>query len=354
MKKVTVLGSGSGSHAMAADLAAMGNEVHMLVLPEWEMELKNVQERGYIEAEGVIEGKAPVASVTTNPKDAIKDSACIFCPLPAFAQAAYFDLIADFLEDEQIVLLTPGLLGTLVFHNLLKQKKIDKQILIAETSELPYSCRAKEGHVDIMSKSKVLCAAFPAANTDQVLDKVSEFYSFDRAKSVLQCVIHSTNPCYHAPGCVLNAGRIERSKGNFYLYEEGITPCVARVMECLEEERIRIAEKVGGCLFTVPEEMAGGREPRSIFEELNGCMSMEYIKGPESLDDRYLTEDIPYTMMCWLTIGQIAGIKTPVTKAIITLGSPIMQMDIAAKGRTAQEMGIDEMTLDQLIKYVTN
>ena len=87
---------------------------------------------------------ARVASVTTNPKDAIKDSACIFCPLPAFAQAAYFDLIADFLEDEQIVLLTPGLLGTLVFHNLLKQKKIDKQILIAETSELPYSCRAKE------------------------------------------------------------------------------------------------------------------------------------------------------------------------------------------------------------------
>ena len=40
---------------MAADLAAMGNEVHMLVLPEWEMELKNVQERGHIEAEGVIE-----------------------------------------------------------------------------------------------------------------------------------------------------------------------------------------------------------------------------------------------------------------------------------------------------------
>ena len=180
---------------------------------------------------------------------------------------------------------------------------------------------------------------FPQPILTKCLIKYRNFIPLTGRKSVLQCVIHSTNPCYHAPGCVLNAGRIERSKGNFYLYEEGITPCVARVMECLEEERIRIAEKVGGCLFTVPEEMAGGREPRSIFEELNGCMSMEYIKGPESLDDRYLTEDIPYTMMCWLTIGQIAGIKTPVTKAIITLGSPIMQMDIAAKGRTAQGNG---------------
>lgn len=354
MKKVTVLGSGSGSHAMAADLAAMGNEVHMLVLPEWESELKAVKEQGFIAAEGVINERVSVASVTTNPKEAMENSVCIFCPLPAFAQAAYFDWIADYLKEGQMVLLTPGLLGSLVFHHMLEQKEMNQDILIAETSELPYSCRAKAGHVNIMSKSNVLCAAFPASKTDQVLDRVSEFYQFDKAETVLQCVTHSTNPCYHAPGCVLNAGRIERAKGDFYLYEEGITPCVARVMEMLEAERIQIAEKTGGCLFTVPEEMAGGREPRSIFEELNGCMSMEYIKGPESLDDRYLTEDIPYTMMCWLTIGRIAGIQTPITRALITLGSPIIQMDIAAQGRTAQKMGIDGMNLEQLMEYVTN
>ncbi|MCQ4637002.1 NAD/NADP octopine/nopaline dehydrogenase family protein [Anaerovorax odorimutans] len=354
MKKVTVLGSGSGSHAMAADLGSMGNEVHMLVLPEWEMELREVKEHGYIAAEGIINEKIPIASVTTNPKEAIENSECIFCPLPAFAQNAYFDFIADYLEDEQIFLLIPGLLGTLVFNKTLENKKIEKRIFIAETSELPYSCRAKQGHVNIMSKSKVLCAAFPASDTGEVLDRVSQFYQFDRAKNVMQCVTHSTNPCYHAPGCVLNAGRIERAKGNFYLYEEGITPCVARVMEKLDEERIQIADKVGGALFTVPEEMAATREPRSIFEEINGCMSMEYIKGPESLDDRYLTEDIPYTMMCWLTIAQIAKVETPIIKAIITLAEPIIEKDIFMKGRNAQAMGIDGMGLGELIDYITN
>ena len=40
----------------------------------------------------------------------------------------------------------------------------------------------------------------------------------------------------------MNAGRIERSKGEFYFYEEGVTPSVASVINSLDKERINIGK----------------------------------------------------------------------------------------------------------------
>ena len=354
MSKIVVLGSGSGSHAMAADLAINGNEVYMLVLPEWIHELAPVIEKGYIQTEGILCEKARIKCVTSDPKKALDGAECIFCPLPAYAQESYCKWIADFIQNDQILLFTPGLMGCLIMKKVMDNKKIDKKILLAETSELPYSCRGSSGTVNIMSKFQVMCSALPAIKTQEVIETASKFLPLIKAENILQCAIHSTNPCYHVPGCILNAGRIERSKGEFYLYEEGITPCVARVMEILDEERMKIANEVGGLLFSVPEEMAGSREPRTIFEELNGCMSMEFIKGPSSLQDRYLTEDIPYGLMVWSEIARIAGVETPMINALIEISSPILKMDILSEGRNAEKMGVAGMNIDRLMFFVND
>ena len=150
----------------------------------------------------------------------------------------------------------------------------------------------------------------------------------------------------------MNAGRIERSKGNFYLYEEGITPTVARVMEVLDAERAAIVNALGYDLMTVAMELAEGREPRTIWEEVNGCQTLEFIKGPTSLKNRYFTEDIPYGLVAWSDLGNMLGVPTPLIDAFIEIGSVIIEQKPRETGRTLDKMGISGMSIDELKKYL--
>ena len=39
--------------------------------------------------------------------------------------------------------------------------------------------------------------------------------------------------------------------------------------------------------------------------------------GPKSIEDRYMTEDMPYGMVFFRTLGQVAGVAMPVTESCI-------------------------------------
>ena len=54
---------------------------------------------------------------------------------------------------------------------------------------------------------------------------------------VMACGLSSMTPVVHPAGVLMNAGRIERSHGEFYFYEEGVTPAVARAIMAVDDER---------------------------------------------------------------------------------------------------------------------
>jgi opine dehydrogenase len=43
--------------------------------------------------------------------------------------------------------------------------------------------------------------------------------------------------------------------------------------------------------------------------------------GPESLKDRFVTEDVPYGMVLLSTLGDLLGISTPIHDKVIQLAS---------------------------------
>ena len=78
------------------------------------------------------------------------------------------------------------------------------------------------------------------------MEKLRTFYpSLEAVESVIACGLSSLNPIIHVPGCILNAGRIEYAKGEFYFYTEGFTPCVARTTEAIDKERIALLDSFG-------------------------------------------------------------------------------------------------------------
>lgn len=352
--KVAVLGAGNGGQTMAADLTLQGHTVSLYEMPAFAGPLRTLFKTREITLSGFLEGRAEIDCVTTDIAEAIQGADIIFIPLPASAHRNYAELLADHVTDGQVIVLMPGTLGSLTFKRIFKEKGVAADVAICETSSLAYDTRVEEpGKIHVFAVNPdLLLGVLPVSKTDAAFKLASNFFSFQRVEDVLACGLHSLNPVLHIPGCILNSARIERSKGNFYLYEEGITPCVAKVMEKFEEERKALMEALGYSFMSLAEELAEGREPRSIWEEVNGCETLEFIKGPTSLQNRYFTEDIPYGLTAWIALADLLSIDVPVMRSLQMIGSILIGYDLTDMVRTKADMGIDGLDQDALKTYI--
>jgi opine dehydrogenase len=138
------------------------------------------------------------------------------------------------------------------------------------------------------------------------------------------------------------------------MYEEGMTPAVVRVIERLDQERLEIGQRLGIDLPTGVDMMVeSAYGPRgTLWESLNGSAGLTPVKGPPSLENRYVTEDIPYGLVAWASIGDAVGVATPMMDALIALGGVIMGKDCWKEGRNLASMGMENLDLKQIKTYL--
>ena len=67
--------------------------------------------------------------------------------------------------------------------------------------------------------------------------------------NVLAAGLNNPNPTLHCLGVLLSASRIEYSHGEFYYYEEGMTPHVCQAIEAIDAgaDRDRPARSASTC-----------------------------------------------------------------------------------------------------------
>ena len=98
-----------------------------------------------------------------------------------------------------------------------------------------------------------------------------------------------------------------------------------------------------------------GYGPRgTLWESLNGSAGLTPVKGPESLANRYVTEDIPFGLVAWASMGDAVGVETPIMDALIALGSVIIGKDCWQEGRNLSRMGLWGLDLQQIKSYLEN
>jgi opine dehydrogenase len=351
--KVAVMGGGNGSHTIAADLTLKGLTVNMFELEQFAASMRQVFETREIEMTGVAgSGIARLNMVTSEIHKAVENVEIIFIPLPGFAVAVYAELLAPFLKKEHIVVLMPGTLSALEFRQALRVNGNLNEPIIAETGGLPFATRligpgrVKTFHI----RSVCALAAVPGNKGRQVYEKLKGLYSFKLKESVVETGLGHLTPLLHPAGCLLNAGRIERSHGEFYMYEEGMTPAVVRVIEGVDRERLQIGKALGIELPGGVDMMVeSGYGPRgTLWESLNGSAGLTPVKGPDSLENRYVTEDVPYGLMAWASLGQAVGVATPLIDALIEIGGSIMGKNCRQEGRNLEKMGLAGMNLQQI------
>lgn len=341
---VAVLGGGNGGHALAAHLALDGYDVSMYEMPRFAEEVETVLETESITLRGEIEGTAELARVTTDIESAVGDASVVCLVVPAFAHEDYADLLSGVLGTEQLLLLLPGTLGSLEMREIFRENS-DEVPVIAETDTLPYDARlVDDGVVRVLAENPVNVGVLPARKTEAVLDSLPEFFSFETVyEDVLECGLSSVNPALHSGACVINAGPIEYwANGDFYLYEEGFTPSAAKLDTKLDEERNEIGRALEYELTTFEDfvDLKPGWEWRDLYREIHGHIGLTPIVGPNDIHDRYLTEDAPYGLVPWSTIGTELGVETPLIDAIVNIYSVIHETDWWSRGRTVEELGL--------------
>jgi len=281
------------------------------------------------------------------------------CPaLQGFAVAVYAELLAPFLKKEQIVVLMPGTLSALEFRQALRVNGNLNEPIIAETGGLPFATRligpgrVKTFHI----RSVCALAAVPGNKGRQVYEKLKGLYPFELKESVVETGLGHLTPLLHPAGCLLNAGRIERSHGEFYMYEEGMTPSVVRVIERVDRERLQIGKALGIDLPGGVDMMVeSGYGPRgTLWESLNGSAGLTPVKGPDSLTNRYVTEDVPYGLVAWASLGRAVGVETTVMNALVEIGGAIMGKNCWQAGRNLEKLGLAGLNTAQIKSFLEN
>ena len=357
ISKVAVLGGGNGSHTIAADLTLKGLSVNLFELEEFAGNLTSVFDTGIIEMTGVAgSGSAKLNRVTTDIKQAVEDAEIIFIPLPGFVVEGYAKRLAPLLKDGQVVVLMPGTLSALEFRYTLRSYGNREDVIVAETGGLPFATRLIGPGIVKIFHIRAVCglATVPGNRGGEVLDKIDGLYPFELKETVMETGFGHLTPLLHPVGSLLNAGRIERSHGEFYMYEEGMTPSVVRVMEALDRERIKIGNALGISLPTGVDMMVeSGYGPRgTLWESLNGSTGLTPVKGPASLENRYVTEDIPFGLVAWASLGHAAGVATPIMDSLIEIGSAIMGKNCWEVGRNIEKLGLKGLNRKQIMTYL--
>ena len=357
MKTISILGGGNGAHQMAVDLTLRGFDIILCEHPSFEKLFKSTLEGGLIESTGLVQDTAKIHKVTMNFEEALENVNIIFLVVPAIAHEKFFDSIIPLLKDGQLVVIWSGDGGALRLAKRLREEAPEKKILLAETNTLPYGTRlVGPSKVDLFVKAqRMLISAFPAKDTEKVLSLVKDtFPVLQAADNILSISFSNPNPTVHPPGTLLNVGRIQYSKGEFYLYKEGITEAPARIIRKVYDETLAVANAFGFKMREFEDEQF--RNPASVMNvdfwapfDKNGIVAK--MRGPSTIYNRYITEDLPYGLVQRSQLGKLVGIPTPVIDSIINLGAAICEMDFW-KGRTLEDLGLARMTKEEILKYL--
>jgi len=346
-----VLGAGHGGLAMAGHLALMGFEVHLY--NRTEERLWGVRSSGGIELEGEIEGFGRIAMATTSMEQALQGVDIIMVVVPATAHRFMAEQSAPFLRDGQLIILNPGrTFGALEFRQVLHGQGCTADVIVAEAQTFVYASRATgPAQVRIFRiKYSIPVASVRAHRIPEVLLRIRPaFPQFVAGDNIFKTSFDNIGAIFHPALCVLNAGWIEDAS-QFEFYTQGVTHSVSMVLERVDAERVAVAEALGIRALTAREwlYLAYSASGSTLYDAMRANPGYRGIMAPTHLNMRYISEDVPCSLVPIASVGDMLGVPTPAIKSIIHLASAIHQHDYFKEGRTAERLGIAHMTLKEL------
>jgi opine dehydrogenase len=352
MPTFCVLGAGHGGLAMAAHLAISGCKVNLF--NRTPARIEPVIARGGIDVDGEVNGFAALNLITSNPAEAVDNCDVLMVVVPATAHRDMAQIVAPHIKDGQILVLNPGRTGgALEVAKVIREKNPHVHPYIAEAQTLLYASRATNpGQVHIFRiKNSVPLAALPTYHITDILPVIQKALpQFVPGDNILKTSLDNIGAVFHPAIAILNAGRIEDTHGDFEYYVEGVTPAVAQVLEAIDKERVAVAAALGVRANTAREwlYLAYDAAGKTLHDAMRANVGYRGIKAPGTIAHRYISEDVPASLVPIASIGDMLGVPTPTIRSMICLASVMHGVDYWAEGRTVERLGIKGMSVKDI------
>jgi len=371
--RFAVMGLGNVGHALAADLALRGHPVAVADLPAFADRVAAVRERGGIELEGAAgSGHAEPALVTDEPAAAAEGAGVIFIASPAYGHEVWCEALAPHLAEGQFVVFIS------CFGAWRARRWLEPVGAIpVETATSPFAVRSPAPARVVITgvKARVPVAALPASETASFLDRVgAALPQMVAASSVLETSLENRNPVVHVPMILFNVGRIESDDpARWTLYGDGATESVVKVMLAIDAERRAVARRAGLDSRPLTEAFAAyypgfdgdgagdgdrdgdgdGASAISRALRTSAPHANPILGSTASLDDRYVTEDVPFGLAPWAALGRQWGVETPTLDSIIQLYGILSAGTAVSPPLTAATLGVAGLSPRDLIAAVS-
>jgi len=357
VNSLTILGGGNTAFSVAANLTHLGHRITLWEIASFEHTLDPIRDSNEITLVGVAEqGPAKIHRLTTDIAEALNANDFVLVIVPSYAHEPFLEMCAPHLTADHTIVLMPGNLGSLTWSRRLRETGAALPTL-AEVDTAPYVCRKTMPDTATIwgVVTQLGVGVLPNTRTEQVKARLNLLFPGVIAyPDVMACGLSAMNPIVHPAGVLMNAGRVEYSGGEFYFYKEGVTPSVAKVVMKVDEERRAVGSALGYNLQPANEAFhAAGFGPQGdIWETINRSRMLTALKAPGALESRWLTEDIPYGLASWSSVGSQYGVVTPTMDALVDIGSIVMGFDGWAAARDVDKLGIKNASLDALATHL--
>jgi opine dehydrogenase len=353
--KISVIGAGNGGQAIAGYCAMQG--YHVCLYNKNIEHIKTIQQTRTITLCGQIQGTGKIDIVTADIKIAVEYADIIMITTTANAHKDLAFQMALHLKQGQIIILNPGRTGGLLeFKTVLNKQGFNKTIYLAETQTLIYACRIiNEGFVNIIGiKTKVPLASENITYTQYIINQLSDLYTcFLPAKNVLHTGFENIGAIFHPCIILFNAATIERGE-SFYFYRD-MTDGVANFIQKTDAERINLGKTYKVDLMSAGEWVSyaySGIKGNTLCEKMKNNPAYYDIVAPSSIYSRQLLEDIPMGIVPCIELAKVAGIKMPLFQSILNICSELLGVDFLSEGRTLDKLGLEGMSVDEIVTLV--
>jgi len=352
---VVVLGTGNQGLIMAGILARAGCDVSLCDLPEYEDSIDAVRDGGGISIKGAFgEGFVTPTLITTEIPEAICGRDILLFCVPAYGHEKFTRACAPYLEDGQLLVYI-SYFGAMRMSKLLKELTVDVEVILGEFLSCPYAGRKTKPNeaVIVKRKERLPFAAFPGRRTSEALDILNQLFGdLTPANSCLETSINNINPWGHVAGVVLNAGWIEATRGGFSFYVEGKTPGVLNLEEAMEDEKVHVMQTLK--LNSTRTPVLVKELYRSVIQETGGSAHPTKYKvqdAPQTLEHRYLLEDVPYGLVPVASIAKEISVPTPILDSTTTIASVLVQRDLIREGIGVCDIELSGLTAKEMVIY---
>jgi opine dehydrogenase len=355
---IAVLSGGNGAHAAAADLTELGHRVRFWRRDRAAVDALKAAGRRLTLKDHRGAREVEIAAVTHDMAEALRGAELILCPAPAFAQPDIARAMAPHVADGQVVLLAPGTFGSYIMAKAFRAAGAAARVAFAETGTLPYLARKhapREVAITVRA-TRLPAGVLPLADKERVLSVVRRAYpAAEDAGDALSGALMNAGPIVHPPLILMNAGPLEHFE-RWDIHKEGTQPSIRRVNDALDAERVAVREALGYGPPHFPladhyredgEEWMYGRKAHAPLVK-----SGDWREHIVLTEHRYMREDVAEGLAFLVSVADWAGVRAPVAKGLLALGSAVCGEDFRASGRTLETLGLAGLSREAMARLL--